>query len=77
MEGKPQMSSTVRRDATSMVKVLQKVLIDKRGATAVEYGFMLVMIVLAMMSALRGVAEETSALWSDVTSKTEEATSGS
>lgn len=60
-----------------MVKVLQKVLIDKRGATAVEYGFMLVMIVLAMMSALRGVAEETSALWGDVTSKTEEATSGS
>jgi pilus assembly protein Flp/PilA len=47
---------------------------DERGATAVEYGFMLVMIVLAMMSALSGVADQTAALWTEVSSKTAEAT---
>ena len=57
-----------------MVQLLQRIVRDERGATAVEYGFMLVMIVLAMMSALSGVANETSALWQEVASKTEEAT---
>jgi len=57
-----------------MVQLLQRIVRDERGATAVEYGFMLVMIVLAMMSALSGVANETSALWQEVSSKTEEAT---
>lgn len=57
-----------------MLQLLQRIVRDERGATAVEYGFMLVMIVLAMMSALSGVANETSALWQEVSSKTEEAT---
>lgn len=58
----------------SMVQLIEKLARDERGATAVEYGFMLVMIVLAMMSALSGVADETSALWTEVSSKTAEAT---
>ncbi len=57
-----------------MIELLQRIVTDVRGATAVEYGFMLVMIVLAMMSALSGVASETSALWTEVSSKTAEAT---
>ena len=58
----------------SMVQLIEKLARDERGATAVEYGFMLVMIVLAMMSALSGVATETSALWDEVSSKSAEAT---
>jgi pilus assembly protein Flp/PilA len=58
----------------SMVQLLQKIVSDERGATAVEYGFMLALIVLAMMSALSGVADETSKLWNDVSTKTAEAT---
>ena len=57
-----------------MVQLLQKIVSDERGATAVEYGFMLALIVLAMMSALSGVADETSKLWNDVSTKTAEAT---
>jgi pilus assembly protein Flp/PilA len=58
----------------SMVQLIEKLARDERGATAVEYGFMLVMIVLAMMSALSGVASETSALWEEISSKSAEAT---
>jgi pilus assembly protein Flp/PilA len=58
----------------SMVRLIKRLARDERGATAVEYGFMLVMIVLAMMSALSGVATETSALWEEVSSKSAEAT---
>jgi pilus assembly protein Flp/PilA len=68
------LSSTEQRDATGMFQLLQRMAKDTRGATAVEYGFILAMIVLAMMTALRGVASETSALWEEVSSKTAEAT---
>jgi pilus assembly protein Flp/PilA len=53
---------------------LQSLIRDQRGSSAVEYGFLLAMIVLAMMSALSGVASETSKLWTDVSEKTAEAT---
>lgn len=36
---------------------------DTRGATAVEYGLIISLIVLAMMAALRGVVNETNGLW--------------
>jgi Flp pilus assembly protein, pilin Flp len=39
---------------------------DTRGATAVEYGLIIALIVLAMMAALRGVANETNGLWATV-----------
>ena len=58
----------------SMFQLLNKLANDTRGATAVEYGFILALIVLAMMAALSGLASETSSLWEDVASKTEEAT---
>lgn len=46
---------------------------NNRGATAVEYGFIVVMVVIAMISALEGVADENTGLWARVTSKTAEA----
>ncbi len=57
-----------------MFHVLQSLIRDQRGSSAVEYGFLLAVIVLAMMSALSGVASETSKLWTDVSEKTAEAT---
>lgn len=39
---------------------------DTRGATAVEYGLILAMIVLAMTAALRGVANANTGMWDHV-----------
>lgn len=36
---------------------------DQRGATAVEYGLICAMIVLAMLVALKGVAQANTNMW--------------
>lgn len=39
---------------------------DEKGATAVEYGLIVSLIVLAMLASLRGVASTTINMWNDV-----------
>jgi pilus assembly protein Flp/PilA len=51
------------------LKFFRKLLRDNRGATAIEYGLIVALIVLAMMGALRGVANENTGLWAVVTQK--------
>lgn len=41
---------------------------DERGATAIEYGLICAMIVLAMVAALKGVANANSGMWNNVSS---------
>lgn len=52
---------------------LNRLLHDERGATAVEYGLILVLIVVAMIVALQGVAGETIEMWTSVQTKVEQA----
>lgn len=54
---------------------LTRLLRDQRGATAVEYGLILSMVVLAMLAALTGVANETKKMWGDVSTKSQAAMS--
>ena len=49
--------------------LLRKIWDDKRGATAVEYGLILVMIVIAIVSAVKGVADQNTGMWAIVSSK--------
>ncbi|HKT86746.1 MAG TPA: Flp family type IVb pilin [Novosphingobium sp.] len=56
--------------------VLNQLLRDETGASAVEYGLILAMIVLAMMAALNSVATSTIDMWNDVTAKTSAAVNG-
>jgi pilus assembly protein Flp/PilA len=42
---------------------------DTSGATAIEYGLIVAMIVIAMIAALQGVADTTIAMWSRVESE--------
>ncbi|MEH3160209.1 MAG: Flp family type IVb pilin [Sphingomonas taxi] len=42
---------------------------DSRGATAVEYGLILALIVIVMIVALKGLAGVTIAMWTDVSTK--------
>lgn len=39
---------------------------DSRGATAVEYGLIVALIVIAMIAALRHLAERNTAIWNNV-----------
>ena len=54
----------------SKTQLLKRLLRDDHGATAVEYGLILAMVVLAMLGALSGVATVTTNMWNDVNSKT-------
>ncbi len=45
---------------------IKRLLRENRGATAVEYGLIVALIVIAIMAALRGVANETNGLWATV-----------
>ena len=49
-----------------MVAFMKKVLSDEQGATAVEYGLIVSLIVIAMIGALKGVANENDGLWAVV-----------
>jgi pilus assembly protein Flp/PilA len=50
-------------------RLLRSVKRDQKGATAVEYGLIIAMIVLAMMAALNNVAIRTNSMWSNVANK--------
>ncbi len=52
-----------------MIAFLRRLLRDRKAATAVEYGMILAVIVLAMLSALTGVADATQGLWNNVSTK--------
>ncbi|WP_213979311.1 Flp family type IVb pilin [Sphingomonas sp. dw_22] len=46
---------------------------DRKGATAIEYGLILALIVIVMMAALINLAGVTNAMWSDVSDKVQAA----
>ena len=47
-------------------KLLKAILEDRSGATAVEYGLIVALIVIAMVSALNTFANETINMWNKV-----------
>ncbi|WP_340586188.1 Flp family type IVb pilin [Erythrobacter alti] len=48
---------------------------DEQGATAIEYGLIVALIAIAIITAIQGLAAETANLWNGVESKAVEATS--
>lgn len=57
-------------------KIVKTLWRDRRGATAVEYGFILALIVVVIFMAIVGVARVTTTMWNDVASKVESVTPG-
>ncbi len=49
-----------------MLSTLRKLLRDTRGATLVEYALIIALMVIAMIVALRGVADKSSLMWNNV-----------
>lgn len=57
-------------------QVLVRILRDTRGGTAIEYGLIVSLIVIAMIGALRGLAGENTATWAYVAERVRAATPG-
>jgi pilus assembly protein Flp/PilA len=51
-------------------KRLRALLIDRKAATAVEYGLIVSLIVIATIGSLKGVANSTIEMWSYVETET-------
>jgi pilus assembly protein Flp/PilA len=49
-----------------VLKLLRALKIDRKGATAVEYGLIVSLIVLAMLASLNGVANATIGMWDHI-----------
>lgn len=52
---------------------VRRLMRDRKAATAIEYGMILALIVLAMLGALSGVADATIGLWNNISTKVERA----
>ncbi len=50
-----------------MPRLIRSLITDERAASAVEYGLIIALIVLAIVSALASVADATIGLWTYVT----------
>lgn len=57
----------------SISAFLQNLGADERGATAVEYGLILALIVMGMLSALSGFANAATTMWNDIEQKSADA----
>lgn len=58
------------RKAASLLRAIVR---DSRGATAVEYGLILALVVLAMIGAITGVADVTVGMWGNISTKVQAA----
>ncbi|GGB14753.1 hypothetical protein GCM10011380_00190 [Sphingomonas metalli] len=54
---------------SALRRLVRFIAADQRGATAVEYGLIIALIVLAMIGALSTFATKTSAMWDVVSNK--------
>ena len=52
-----------------MFRGLRRICADTKGATAIEYGLIISLIVLAIMSSLNLFASNSIAMWNDVSTK--------
>jgi pilus assembly protein Flp/PilA len=52
-----------------MTRILKALAGCRKAATTVEYGMILMTLVIAVIGAISGVADETNGLWATVSSK--------
>jgi pilus assembly protein Flp/PilA len=46
---------------------------DRKGATAVEYGFIVALIVIAIIASIQGLAGATTGMWENVSDRVQKA----
>ena len=57
----------------ALAQKLADLFADHRAATAVEYGLILALIVLALMTGLQAMSSSTSTLWGNISTKVQNA----
>ena len=65
------------RGGQVMNKFLTSLYRNTQGATAIEYGLICSLIVIAAMGALQGLGGQSGGMWGNISSKTSSAMSGS
>ncbi|MBN8483182.1 MAG: Flp family type IVb pilin [Sphingomonadales bacterium] len=60
-----------------MKSVIKRLIGNDAGATAIEYGLILSLMVLVMISALESFADGSISMWNNVSTRTADAISGS
>ena len=60
---------TGKPSARIVLHVMLRLIRDSRGATAVEYGLIVTLIVIAMIASLQFLANTTTGLWNNVSTK--------
>ena len=58
------------------VQFIRRLLRDQRGGTAIEYGLIAALLVVAMIAAFVEVANTTSQMWDGVSTKVQGASAG-
>lgn len=56
-----------------MIHVLRQLARNRKGATAIEYGLILSLVVLTMLAALQGLASTTTGMWNNVSEQVQNA----
>ncbi len=51
------------------VRAIRRLVVNRRAATAVEYGLIISLIVISMLSAFSSVASVTTGMWNDISDK--------
>lgn len=54
-----------------MLRLIERVGQDERGATAVEYGLIISLVILALVTALSNLANTTTSMWNNVSNEVE------
>ena len=58
-----------------MRSLMQRIAADDNGATAIEYGLIAALIVIAILTSMHAFADETIAMWTNVDAKMSASTS--
>lgn len=56
-----------------LIGQFERLVRDRKGATAVEYGFILALIVIAIIASIQGLAGTTTGMWNNVSDKVQKA----
>lgn len=56
-----------------MLKLLQSLLKDRKGGTAIEYGMIATVIVVSLIASITALGNVTTGMWSNVNTKIDDA----
>jgi pilus assembly protein Flp/PilA len=55
--------------STIVIRTISRALRDPRGGTAIEYGLIIALVVIAMIAGLTALADTTTGMWRNVDTK--------